>query len=123
MAAKTLGDELGWLDGKFVKSMGRVYYLCLIENGCDHGYDILQYMKSHFGLKLSAAAVYPVLQCLDEEGYISGEWLDGGYPRRKRYALTPKGRRFLAAARKRIHSLVRDLTRKSAGRGEEHGRA
>jgi len=112
--------ELEWLDEKFVKSMGRIHYLCLIEKGCSHGYDMLQYMKSHFKLKLSAAAVYPVLQALEDDGHITGVWVEGKYPKRKKYTLTPKGRRLLTAARTRIYCLVAELIKKSSRTG--HGR-
>jgi len=115
-------EDLSWINERFLKSLAKVHYLCVIERGGSTGYDILQYMRSHYRLKLSAAAVYPVLQSLEEGGYIMGVWLDDGYPKRKQYNLTACGRKLLQAARKRINALARELTSGKAG-VNAHGRA
>ncbi|MFH1055973.1 MAG: PadR family transcriptional regulator [Candidatus Altiarchaeota archaeon] len=117
MAEKTLEEELEWFDERFVKSMARINYLRLIELGYTTGYDILQHMKGHFKLKLSAAAVYPVLQCLESDGYTRGEWVKGKHPSKKKYALTPKGRKLLTAWRRRMHKLVDDIINRRAENG------
>ncbi len=103
-------EDLAWINERFLKGLGRIHYLCVLEREGGTGYDILQYMKGHYRLKLSAAAVYPALQAMEAGGYITGAWMEDGYPKRKHYSLTARGRRMLQAARKRIHSLARELT-------------
>jgi DNA-binding PadR family transcriptional regulator len=110
MADKTLADEMEWLDGRFLKSIGRLHYLCLIERGHDTGYSLLQYSQAHYGIKLSAAAVYPVLQSLETEGYVVGRWVKEKRHDKKRYSLTAKGKKTLSALRDRITLLVAEIT-------------
>jgi DNA-binding PadR family transcriptional regulator len=110
MAEKTLEDEVEWLNGKFLKSIGRLHYLCLIEKGHDTGYSLLQYAQAHYAIKLSAAAVYPVLQSLETEGYIVGHWVKEKRHDKKRYSLTARGKRTLSALRERITLLVAEMT-------------
>ncbi|MEU9884340.1 helix-turn-helix transcriptional regulator [Sphaerisporangium sp. NPDC051011] len=50
---------------------------------------------------LGSGTVYPILERLEEAGWISGDWEQGdptGRPRRRFYALTGSGRRLYEAA-------------------------
>ena len=115
MTDTAIRRELEWIDERLVKSMARVHYLCLIDKGFAHGYDIIQHVKEKFRLKCSASMVYPVLQSLESDGFIRGEWIDGkeGHPSKKRYYLTPSGKKLITTARKRIPALVNAAFSKS----------
>jgi DNA-binding PadR family transcriptional regulator len=113
----SLKRELGWLDERFLKSLARFRYMCFIERGVDTGYEIIRYVRTHLGIRLSSAAVYPVLQTLESDGYIVGEWVRGCRPNKRRYRITYQGRKTLAAMRKRIYFLVGDIARRSMQAG------
>ena len=110
MTSKDLDKELEWVDERFLKSIGRIHYLCLIERGYNNGYEIMDQISEQYHVKLSTAAVYPVLQTLEEDGYILGEWVKGTHPQKKKYTLTRQGKSLLKAARTRIHNLVNSLS-------------
>ena len=111
--SKDLDRELDWIDERFLKSMARVHYLCMIERGHSNGYEIIHQIQQQYNIKLSTAAVYPTLQRLEEDGYIRGEWVDKTYPQKKRYLLTPSGKSLLNAARTRITALADTLIKGS----------
>ncbi|MDD5111543.1 MAG: PadR family transcriptional regulator [Candidatus Altiarchaeota archaeon] len=98
--------ELHWIDNKLVKGMGKIHYLCIINRGVSTGYDIIKYIKKNFHINLSTAAVYPLLQSLETEGYLTAVWKKEGYPNKKSYSITPKGKKLLTAAKKRIHAII-----------------
>jgi DNA-binding PadR family transcriptional regulator len=51
-------------------------------------------------VKFKVASLYPLLDRLEERGWIAGKWVEKAGERRRRfYRLTPEGRRVLAAQR------------------------
>ncbi|PIY60319.1 hypothetical protein COY95_02380 [Candidatus Woesearchaeota archaeon CG_4_10_14_0_8_um_filter_47_5] len=55
------------------------------------GYRLMKQLKEELGFKPSPGSMYPLLENLSNEGYISGT-VNG---RKKQYSLTPKGSEFL----------------------------
>ncbi len=62
-----------------------------------HGYEIIQELESRSGgrWRPSAGSVYPTLQQLADEGFVTSEEVEGG---RRTYTLTEEGRAAAAAA-------------------------
>lgn len=58
-----------------------------------HGYEIMRSMSEDFGgfYRPSAGATYPILQNLEDEGYITGKDEDG----KRVYSIEPKGSQYL----------------------------
>jgi DNA-binding PadR family transcriptional regulator len=110
MTDLTLEQELDWLDERFLKSFARIHYLCMIDRSPLTGYDIIRMIKDQYGIRPSAAAIYPVLAELESEGYIHGSWGEGRSQNKKLYSITGKGKKTLSALRKRILLLVKELT-------------
>lgn len=98
--------ELDKIDEKVLKSMARIHVLCYIKRGSSHGYDIMQKAHEEFNIRHNPSAIYPLLQSLEDDGYIRGEWADEGYPRKKNYELTEKGSKYLAYAKERMMGLM-----------------
>jgi DNA-binding PadR family transcriptional regulator len=104
-------EMLNWIDERFLKSLARLHCLALIARGHTHGYDIMKYIKEQYDLKISAGSCYPILQWLEDKKYIKGVWeCEEGKPSKKTYKITPKGRKVLEAARKRLLALVSQLS-------------
>lgn len=110
MTDAAVEKELEWVDKRFIKSFARIRYLCMIDKGSVTGYDVIRTAKDHLGIRLSTAAVYPVLAELEGDGYIVGSWETGKHQSKKKYVITSRGRKVLFALRKRIGVLVRELT-------------
>ena len=89
MRAETLK---GHLDGLLLASL---------EAGPRHGYAIMEALRAGSGgqFDLPTGTVYPALRRLEQAGLIRGTWSEAAGRRRRVYALTPAGRRTLAAER------------------------
>jgi PadR family transcriptional regulator PadR len=76
--------------------------LGLLANREMYGYELLAELRkrSEAVIDLPEGTVYPALRRLEREGLIGGRWVDiAGGPRRRYYALTPRGQRALAEGR------------------------
>ena len=86
--------------------------LDLLRERPRHGYDIIRALEQRFrGLySPSPGSIYPTLQLLEDQGYVSSNQQDG----KKVYTLTDEGREFLA---ERAATLNGIRARMEAGRG------
>jgi PadR family transcriptional regulator len=84
---------------------GEVYGQWLIEELARHGY------------RISPGTLYPMLQSMEERGYlISREDSEGRLGRRRKvYTVTPAGRRGLAVARRQLCELTGEVSHRSKG--------
>jgi PadR family transcriptional regulator PadR len=89
-----------------------------------YGLEILRALEEHSNLVLSEGTIYPILNRLRQDGFVSAQWVesDSGHPR-KYYSLTAKGReRAIAMAEtwlkfaEGMTALVEPLTRPSKKR-------
>jgi len=87
---------------------GEVYGQWLIEELARHGY------------RISPGTLYPMLQAMEERGYlVSREDKDGRLGRRRKlYRTTAAGRRGLKAARERLRELTGEVGQKAGRRGQ-----
>ncbi len=70
-----------------------------------HGYEIMKRLSEELGgfYRPSAGAIYPILQRLEEEGYVKGEKQE----RRRVYSITPSGLRFLKEKEEEIEEVLK----------------
>jgi DNA-binding PadR family transcriptional regulator len=83
-----------WGGRTFQKGDLKYVILGLIKDKPCHGYEIIQRLeeRSHGFYTPSPGAVYPLLQLLEEMGYIEGNPYGG----KKIYTITDEGRKFLS---------------------------
>lgn len=74
-----------------------VYGLGMIEELARHGY------------QLSAGTLYPILHALQRKGYLKSSPRREGRSGRRCYRITPRGRRALAAAKRKVSELFGEL--------------
>lgn len=88
---------------------GEVYGQWLIEELARHGY------------RISPGTLYPMLQAMEERGYLtSHEDAEGRLGRRRKvYTATAEGRRGLAVARERLRELTGEISHKARALGSE----
>jgi DNA-binding PadR family transcriptional regulator len=77
--------------------------LTLLATRPMHGYEVMQELEKESGgcYKASAGSVYPVLQLLQDQGYVSSEERDG----KRVYSITESGRRHLDENRDRVEDV------------------
>jgi len=69
-----------------------------------HGYEIMRSLGEEFGgfYRPSAGAIYPVLQTLEDEGYIKGEEQE----EKRIYSITPKGTEFMRKSEEKFKAII-----------------
>lgn len=86
--------------GETLKGHLDAMLLASLERGPLHGYAIIDWLqqRSDGEVSLAAGTLYPALHRLEADALIRGQWeAPPGQRRRRVYALTPKGKRALAA--------------------------
>lgn len=93
------------IDGNALRGHLEGMALSALERGEAHGYEVLQRIEALGcgALKLREGSLYPALYRLENAGLIRARWEKNAGsrpgPRRRIYALTPKGRRELERRR------------------------
>jgi DNA-binding PadR family transcriptional regulator len=86
----------------------RIAVLTLLSRKPRHGYEIMKEIKERTGgfWRPTAGGIYPILQSLEESGYIEGEWDVRQRRRRKTYRITEMGRPVLQQALTRQNQIA-----------------
>ena len=73
-----------------------------------HGYEVMRALEETSGGAYTASpgSVYPTLQSLEDDGYVSSEEADG----RKVYTITEEGREFLDSNQDRVEQILHRIT-------------
>jgi DNA-binding PadR family transcriptional regulator len=88
---------------KLTKGLLDLIVLQFLETEPMHGYQIITTIRKSFGVYLGPSTVYPLLNTLEEKGYIKSKWnMDNERPR-KVYSLTNDGKSVLTFT---AHSLA-----------------
>jgi len=99
------------------KGTAELLVLAQLEDEPRHGYDIATRIeqRSDGAVSFNVASLYPVLYRLEEQGVITGWWIErAGQRRRRFYKLTPAGRKILAAQRAGWQTFVEAVRRITA---------
>jgi DNA-binding PadR family transcriptional regulator len=82
----------------------RYMVLALLEERPMHGYEVMQALEKEAGgwYTPSPGSVYPVLQLLQDQGYVTSEERDG----KRTYSITDAGRAFLEENRDRVEDVA-----------------
>jgi PadR family transcriptional regulator, regulatory protein PadR len=90
-------DEFGGWVSQLRKGFVELLVLQLLESGERYGYLIVAELRELGDLVSGEATVYPVLKRLEANGSLTSRWVaEGSSPPRKYYAITDRGREFLA---------------------------
>ena len=85
---------------------GALQYLILqsLSQKPMHGYEIMRSLSEDFGgfYRPSAGATYPILQTLEDEGYITGKDEED----KRVYSITPKGTNFLSENEEKFKGMI-----------------
>ena len=79
----------------------------LLKDRPMHGYEVMRALEETSGGAYTASpgSVYPTLQSLEDDGYVSSEESDG----RKVYTITDEGREFLDRNQDRVEQILRRI--------------
>ena len=82
---------------RIVKNLLDIYILQIIKNEPTWGYKIKKNIEAEYGIKLRHGALYPLLNALENSGYLTSRKEKHGGRIRKVYKITPKGIQYLDA--------------------------
>jgi PadR family transcriptional regulator PadR len=80
----------------FQRGLDRPLILWLISKGPVHGYEISKEVKRLTGRRLKPATLYPLLNKLEDDGFLVSELIEKRRRKLRCYSLTEKGEKFLA---------------------------
>lgn len=104
----------------FEKGDLKYVILDLVKDQPRHGYDVIRALEERLGgfYNPSPGSVYPTLQLLEDQGYLTSSQLDG----KRVYAITDEGRKFLGDRADVLEALkARMAERRGFGQGPEAG--
>ena len=82
---------------RIVRNLLDIFILQIIKNEPTWGYRIKKNIEQEYGIKLRHGALYPLLNALENSGYLTSRKEKHGGRIRKIYEITPKGTQFLNA--------------------------
>jgi DNA-binding PadR family transcriptional regulator len=91
-----------------IRSLMQVHILRLIQAQPKWGYRIKKEVETKFGLKLRHGALYPLLNTLEKDGFVTSQEEQQGRRTRKVYAITEKGNEYLETYRGIIKEQLND---------------
>lgn len=110
-----VGEELV---RSLVRGFSRSIILWLVSRKPHSGYKIVKEMGRLTGQNFHPGKVYPLLYELEEDGYITGNWVQRGRRRIKYYSITARGSKLLDSLRAVLEMPVRDVVTDLLGEGE-----
>lgn len=91
-----------------IKNLLDAQVLKILDKEPMWGYKIKRLIEETSGLKVRHGTLYPLLDWLEQEGFIESHEQTYGRRKRRVYSLTGKGRSFLEAYRKVIKEQILD---------------
>ncbi len=106
-------EASGWLK-ETQKGYIRIAALILLNKKPHHGYEMMKAVDERTSgfWKPTPGGIYPILQDLENSGYIKGEWETETKRKRKIYSITPEGKKVLEhtlAKENRLFATMADL--------------
>jgi DNA-binding PadR family transcriptional regulator len=111
MSSQEQKTAASWLK-ETQKGYLRIAVLILLSRKPHHGYEIMKEIKERTGgfWRPTAGGIYPILQSLEESGYIEGEWDSRQRRKRKTYQITESGRPVLQQALTRENQIAKSMS-------------
>jgi len=103
------------LEHRFIKEFLDILILQLVQTQPTWGYKIIKKTQAKYGVKLRHGALYPMLNALENKGFItSRKELEKGRVR-KIYEITPEGKKLLRI----YHNFLKEQTMKKNIKNKE----
>lgn len=95
---------------KLMKGLLDIVILQFLKSQPMHGYQIITSIRKNFGVYFGPSTIYPMLNTLEEKGYVKSQWdLENERPR-KVYTLTAEGHGLLNFTEDSLNFIYRKLT-------------
>ena len=86
----------------------RLHLLYHAGEGPIYGFSMIEELARH-GYRLSPGTLYPILHGLEKKGYLRSTERRLGHTARRMYRITPRGRRALDGAKRKVFELFGEM--------------
>lgn len=86
-----------------------------------HGYQIISSIRKNFGVYFGPSTIYPLLNSLEEKGYIKSQWDLNNERPRKVYELTNDGQALLNFTENSLNHICRKISNISISKNLMNG--
>jgi DNA-binding PadR family transcriptional regulator len=94
---------------KLTKGLLDIIVLQFLETEPMHGYQIITTIRKSFGVYFGPSTIYPLLNTLEEKGYIKSKWNMENERPRKVYNLTNEGKTVLTFTANSLTMICRGM--------------
>ncbi|MEA3397180.1 MAG: PadR family transcriptional regulator [Chloroflexota bacterium] len=94
---------------KLMKGLLELVVLQLIERGCNYGYKIIVEIRKVFGANFGPSTIYPLLNSLEDDGYLISNWDTSSLRPKKIYRLSEDGEKLLKSTENSLVIIYRKL--------------
>jgi PadR family transcriptional regulator PadR len=105
-----MGQETREVQNKLMKGLLDLVILQFLSAKPMHGYQIISSIRKNFGVYFGPSTIYPLLNSLEEKGYIKSQWDLNNERPRKVYELTNEGQSLLNFTENSLNHICRKIS-------------
>lgn len=98
------------VQNKLMKGLLDLVILQFLNAQPMHGYQIISSIRKNFGVYFGPSTIYPLLNQLEEKGYIKSQWDLSNERPRKVYELTNEGQNLLSFTENSLNHICRKIS-------------
>jgi PadR family transcriptional regulator PadR len=107
---RKMGQETRDVQNKLMKGLLDLVILQFLNAKPMHGYQIISSIRKNFGVYFGPSTIYPLLNSLEEKGYIKSQWDLNNERPRKVYELTSEGQNLLSFTENSLNHICRKIS-------------
>jgi len=101
--------KLRHVEAKLMRGLLDLVILQFLKASPMHGYQVITKIRKNFGVYFGPSTIYPLLNALEEKGFIKSHWDLGNERPRKIYDLTRDGEDLLSYTEASLNHICRKL--------------
>jgi PadR family transcriptional regulator PadR len=105
-----MGQKNREVQNKLMKGLLDLVILQFLNAKPMHGYQIISIIRKNFGVYFGPSTIYPLLNNLEEKGYIKSQWDLSNERPRKVYELTTEGQNLLSFTENSLNHICRKIS-------------
>jgi PadR family transcriptional regulator PadR len=116
-----MGQETREVQNRLMKGLLDLVILQFLHAHPMHGYQIISRIRKNFGVYFGPSTIYPLLNSLEQKGYIKSQWDLNNERPRKVYELTTEGQNLLSFTENSLNHICRKISNIGITKEESNG--
>jgi len=118
---RKMRQETREVQNKLMKRLLDLVILQFLNANPMHGYQIISSIRKNFSVYFGPSTIYPLLNSLEEKGYIKSQWDLSNERPRKVYKLTNEGQSLLSFTENSLNHICRKISNIGIGKSLLNG--